>query len=328
LIIQPPCTLAQPSSSALLFNGIAGGSNPVAQTVTLTASGSCVWPLTWNASLTSTASWLTLSPAAGTLSSLSQQGNIGVSVTTSGLQPGSYSATVKITAADSNSLPLTNTPQSFTVTLTVLQPCTLQSLPSSLTFSVAQNQVTTPSQTLSLSEAGSCKGGVSWSVSGDANSSSWLNLSPNVGTDSGSGSSFTVTMIPGTLTPGSYTGQITVSASNNGVVLKGSPQTITVNLTVNGYTLSGSALACGGPSPDCSTSQALGAATITLVDSNNNTVATVTADSSGNFVLSNIPLGSYTLSVTGTLNGVTYSGSQSITVNGTQSNLTVNAFSD
>jgi hypothetical protein len=328
LIVQPPCTLAQPSSSSLLFTGIAGGSDPVAQTVTVTASGSCVWPLTWNAAPSSSASWLTLSPASGTLSSLSQQANIGVNVDTDGLSPGSYSVTVKIMAADSNSLPLNNTPQSFTVTLTILQPCTLQSLPSSLTFNVSQDQITTPSQTLNLSETGSCNGGVSWTANGDSNSSSWLNLSANSGTDNGSGSSFSVTIIPGTLAPGSYTGQVTVSASNNGVVLKGSPQTVTVNLTVSGYTLSGSALACGGPSPDCSTSQGLGAATVTLVDSSNNTVATVTTDSSGNFVLNNIPLGSYTLSVTGTLNGATYSGSQSITVSGAQSNLTVNAFSD
>ncbi|HVU68486.1 MAG TPA: hypothetical protein VHD63_15215, partial [Ktedonobacteraceae bacterium] len=105
LTVMPPCTLAQPSASSLLFTATAGGANPLAQTVNLASSGSCSWPVRWNASVAPAASWLTLSATSGSLTTLAQQGSIAVGVNAAGLAPGTYTTQVKITAVDAVGTP-------------------------------------------------------------------------------------------------------------------------------------------------------------------------------------------------------------------------------
>ena len=180
-------------------------------------------------------------------------------------------------------------------------------------------------QTLNLNETGSCSGGVAWTAS--VSDSPWLNLSALSGTDTGGGSSITLSASTSGLAPGSYTGQITISANNNGMVLSGSPQTIKVVFQVSGYTVSGTAVACGGPAPDCTLSQGLAGATVALVASNNVTVGTATANGAGDFTLTNIPPGTYTINVTGSSGSLSYSGTLTVTVNGNVSGLNVSTFS-
>lgn len=326
LSVQPLCSLAQPSAGALLFNGIANSTNPVAQSVTLTGAGSCSWPLHWSASATSSAPWLTLTPTSGTLASASEQGMLTVNVNTRGLQPGTYSTSVKISASDTVGIQAQGSPQFFSVTLTVLQPCTLQPLPSGLVFNASQGAASPSAQTITLSSTGSCGGGVTWTASPNAGSSSWLSLSANAGTDSGGGSSITVNPSPGSLTPNTYTGQITISASNQGVVLQGSPQTINVTFIISGYSVSGSIVACAGPAPTCNTAQSLPDASVSLVNGSGSTIATITADASGNFTFTNIPLGTYTLNASGISGGTPYSGTGSVTVNGTTAGINIQTF--
>jgi hypothetical protein len=325
LVVQPPCTLTQPSASSLLFNGTANGANPLGQTETFTTTGSCSWPLHWSTG--ATPSWLTLNAASGTISTNTQQGSIGVNVNTAGLTPGTYTAQVKISALDSTGSQVQGSPESFTVVLMVLQPCTLAQIQSPLTFNEVQGQTTSSSQTLNLNETGTCTGGVTWTATGDNGSSSWLGLSATSGTDSGNGSSIGITATAGNLAPGTYTGLITISANNNGEVLQNSPQIVTVTLNVTGYTIGGTALACGGPAPDCTSSSGLAGATVSLVNGNGVTIATVIADGSGNFTFTNIALGTYTVNVTGTSGSASYSGSTPVTVGGDTSNVSVQTFS-
>jgi hypothetical protein len=326
LTVQPPCTLAQPSSSSLLFTATAGEANPLAQTVTLTSTGSCVWPVHWNTSVTPAASWLTLSAPTGALTTIAQQGSVSVGVNASGLQPGTYTTQVTISATDSAGTAANSSPQTFAVTLTVLQPCTLQQVSGPITLRAAAGQSAAVSQTINLSESGSCGGGVAWTAVGDAGSRSWLSLSSTSGTDSGGGGTITLSASASQLAPGTYTGQITLSANSNGVVLQNSPQTIQVTFQVSGYTVNGTALACGGPAPDCTTSQGLADATVALV-SGGTTIATVTADNAGNFTFTNVAPGSYTLNVTGTADALSYSGTATVTVNGTVTGVTISTFS-
>lgn len=327
LTVQPPCTLAQPSSSALLFTAIAGGANPLMQSVTLTSSGSCVWPVHWSTTVTPAASWLTLSAPTGSLTTLSQQGSLAVGVNAGGLAPGTYSTQVKISAADSVGTTADQSPQTFSVTLTVLQPCTLQNLPAQIVLTASAGQTTAATQALTLGETGSCNGGVAWTATGDSGSSAWLNLSATSGMDSGGGSTIVLSASARQLPPGSYTGQITISANNNGMVLQGSPQTIKVTFQVNGYSVSGVVAACSGPAPACGTSQGLGGATVSLINGSNTTVATVTADSAGSFTFTNVPPGTYTISATGSSDLLSYSGTVMVTVNGNISNANVSTFS-
>lgn len=324
LAVQPPCTLAQPSQSTLLFSMLAGGANPLAQTVNLTGTGSCSWPLHWNTSVSPAASWLTLTPGSGQLTAASQNASITVGINASGLQPGTYSAQVTIHASDSVGMQAQNSPQTFAVTLTVLQPCTLQPLPPQLNLSASQGQATPASQTFTLNETGSCGGGVAWTALGDAGSKTWLNLFPGSGTDNGGGSTVTVSASAGSLAPGSYTGQITVSASYNGVVLQGSPQTITVVLQVTGNSISGSVAACGASS--CTNSSPLAGATVSLI-SGGPTIKTVTTDATGNFIFTNVPQGGYTIQVSGSANSLSYSGSATVTVSSTTTSVFVQTFS-
>jgi hypothetical protein len=326
LVVQPPCTLTQPSASSLVFSSIAGGVDPLAQIVTLTGSGSCAWPLSWHTSVTPAAAWLTLTPDSGSLSTASQEGSISVGVKTSGLQPGNYSAQIMLSASDVTGLQAGNSPQTFSVMLTVLQPCTLRPLPEQLTFNAQQGQAAPDGQAFTLSETGSCDGGVSWTAVDSADSSSWLGLSLSSGVDAGSGSPVTVTANPGSLGPGTYTGQITVSASNDGIVLAGSPQVINVTLVITGYGVSGVVTACQDASPSCTDFQSLGSASVSLVDGNGDIIVTVLADSLGDFAFTNVPLGTYTINAVGTSGGASYTGTLTVTVGGSVSSVNVQTF--
>jgi len=322
LVVLPPCTLAQPSSSSLTFNAVQGGLNPTSQSVMITASGNCAWPLNWHASITNPPPWLSLTPSTGSFASSGQSANITVATNIAGLTPNTYSAQVSITATDSSGTAAQGSPQMFSVTLTVLQPCSLLVSASGLSFTVQQGQSAQP-QNLTLSETGTCNRPVSWTVAGDAGSSAWLGLSPTSGSDSGGGGTVSVSVNPASLQAGTYAGYITVSAiDSNGATVQGSGQTITVTLTVTG-SISGAVMACADSS--CSTPTPLAGASVLLM-SGSTQIASTIADGSGNYSFFNVPAGTYTLSASGTDNsGNHYSGTATITVSGNQTGVTINA---
>jgi len=96
----PPALLAEPQS--LSFAAFLGLPNPPSQTISVYNQGSGA--ISWTAS--SSAKWLTVSPASGTTPA-----NLSVSVNSSGLAAGNYSATLTITGSGST--------QTITVTLAV-----------------------------------------------------------------------------------------------------------------------------------------------------------------------------------------------------------------
>ncbi len=325
LLVQPPCSISQPSSSSLSFSADQGSSaNPASQTVIFMGIGSCAWPVSWNTNVVPASAWLTLSPPTGTIKGTGQASSVGVGLDISQLVPGTYKTSVTISATDASGATVQGSPQTFTVTLTILPPCTLSPLPASLTFSVAQGAAPPAVQNVALGETGTCARPVTWTATGDAASSAWLVLSPGSGTDSGSGSPLGVEINPAALLPGTYSGNITITATDStGAAVLGTPQTIAVLLTVTA-TISGSVIACSGPT--CTTSQPLPGATVTLT-SGTTTIATTTADASGNYTFSNVAPGSYTISASGTeANNVHYVGSTALTVSGNVQNLTVQVF--
>ncbi len=234
LVVQPPCTLAAPSSKALAFSAIQGGSDPTAQSITLTASGNCEWPLHWQAAVVGSApSWLKFTPTSGSFANSNQTATLQIAPHIASLNPGTYSAQVSISALDAINQAAQRSPQTLTVTLTVTQPCSLQVGSTSLSFSVQQGQ-TSAGQNVSISSTGSCAFPLSWSASGNA---TWLVLSPTSGTNQGSGSSITVSVNAAQLAAGSYTGSITLSSTDKNGAIVGSPQTIAVNVTVTSATI-------------------------------------------------------------------------------------------
>lgn len=102
------------SPASLSFTAVQGAGNPAAKSVNITNGGAGT--LTW--SIADNAAWLTLSPASGTTTT--ETDPISVTVNTSGLTAGTYSAMITLTATGG----ATNTPQTVPVTLTVSAPAT------------------------------------------------------------------------------------------------------------------------------------------------------------------------------------------------------------
>ncbi len=197
LLVLPPCTLQQPSSSALAFSAVQGAGNPSAQTIAITASGNCNWPLTWNAAKSSGASWLSVSPMSGTFPSSGQSSTLTVNANIAGLSPNTYNAQVTITSSTGGTGSVQGSPQTFAVSLTVLPPCSLsvQAPSSGFSFSAVQGQSAPPAQNFSFSESGTCAFPVSWSAIAST-SGNWLTLSPSSGSDSGGGATVSVSANP------------------------------------------------------------------------------------------------------------------------------------
>lgn len=323
LHVSPPCGLQNPSSSALAFTATQGGTNPSAQSVTFTASGSCNWPVNWQASITTHARWLTLSALSGSITTGGQSVTLSASVNVGNLPAGTYSTQVSITASDSTPTPAQGSPQVFSVTLTVLQACQLQASTNNLTFTTPTGQVS-GTQSVIIQETGNCARPVSWTATGDSKSSAWLIFSPPSGSDSGAGARLSVNVNANSLAPGAYSGTITINASGAGSALvQGSPLNISVSATVTGFAISGTVNACAA-SP-CTTPVPLPSATVTLLNSGGATVASTVTGTTGTYSFSNVPLGNYTVSVAGTdASGVHYVGTVSVTVTGNMTNVNVN----
>jgi len=251
----------------------------------------------------------------GSFAASGQPVSLQLSTTITDLPVGTYTTQVSISAGDSSNTFVQGTPQVFKVTLTVLPPCALQmGATSGLSFTTAEGQPAPPAQSISFSEVGSCAGPFSWSVAASAGGNGWLGLNPTSGTGSGS---VAVGVNAQGLTPGTYTAVITLTATGSGgAVVQGSPQNIAVNLTVSGYTLGGTVIACSDTI--CTSSKPLPGATLNLVNTVTNQAISIQADSSGNYSFTNLALGSYTVTVTGNDGTNNYGGSVSVTIIGTQ----------
>ncbi|MGI9059740.1 MAG: BACON domain-containing protein [Ktedonobacteraceae bacterium] len=311
LLVLPPCVLQQPSQSSVAFSATQGMGNPSSQSVAITATGNCAWPLNWQATMPRSAHWLQLSPASGALPASGQPMTMGLTANIATLAVGTYTTHVSINAIDGSNVVAQGSPQVFTVTLTILPPCALTVGPTSLAFSVAQGQAAPAAQSFSLSESGTCALPVTWSATGNA---AWLSIGSS---GSGTGNAtVSVSVNPQGLAPGTYSGTITVSASDNsGATIVNSPQTINVSLVVTGYTLSGTVFACPTTTA-CATS--LPGATLTLTNSANKSI-NATADSSGNYSFGNLATGTYTLTASGSISStLNYLGTATLTLTGNQ----------
>jgi hypothetical protein len=199
------------SSTSLSFTAQQGGSNPSAQTLSISNTGGGT--LNWSASPNTT--WLAVSPASGT-----GNGAVSVSPTTGILAAGSYNGNITLSATGASSV-------TVPVTFTVSTAPTISLSPTSLTYTATQGATNPANQTIALTNAG---GTVNWTASDNA---SWLTVSPA----SGSGSSTLTAAVNTTgLSAGTYSGTITVSATG------ATSKTVAVTLTVSTSTTSSATL--------------------------------------------------------------------------------------
>jgi Viral BACON domain/zinc-ribbon domain len=229
-VVNAPCTVSA-SPAALSFVAVAGGQAPAAQTVNITASGTCANPLNWTAAVTG-GSWLTTTSPSGTVS-LTAPATTNAAVSLSGLQAGNSNATITISATDSVSGATVGSPVVIPVTLSIQAACTLQ--PASLnnaTFTT-EDGVNPPAQTFTVSVSGACGSNltITPTVTQGAGTN-WLTINPGTVAMKGSNKTFTITITSTALADGSYNGSISLSAVEAGITVLGSPQTVNVTLTV------------------------------------------------------------------------------------------------
>ena len=217
--VNPSVAAFGVSPSTLAFAYVQNGSAPASQTVQVTGSES----FTAVATTTGGGSWLTVTPAsgAGTVT-------LTVSVSPSALTPGTYNGTITVT-------PASGTAQTVAVTLTVTTTSTpaLTASPTSLSFVynsgaglpaaqtvmvASSGQAVTFTATASSSVASPCAGLV-------AAMCGWLSVTPSSATTP---ASLSVSVSPGNLGGGSYTGSIVLSGASGTLQL-----TINVTLSVS-----------------------------------------------------------------------------------------------
>jgi hypothetical protein len=229
--VQSPCALSS-TASTLTFTGVTTQTNPPAQAIPLSLIGTCSHAISWTATAhtTSGGSWLSVTPS-GTISA-GQRKSATVSVLLKGLFSTSYSGSISLSAYDSVTHSVITTFPAVSVTLNVQPACTLQA-PSvgSETFSADAGTAAT-SQSFTISVVGTCNGAVSIQPTAILdNGSGWLTLSASSATiQSGQSVTLTVTADATALSPGTYTGTISIVALDSGIAIVGSPQSVSVTL--------------------------------------------------------------------------------------------------
>jgi len=190
--------------------------------ITLGNSGS--EPLNWTAAITSGPGFVSLSQTSGTNLAGGTTTSINVLVDATNASPGTYNATVNITAID----PLTGnavagSPASVTITITISAPASMQLSATNLSFKV-KNGNNTSSQPITITNTGG--GTLTWSVG--TPSATWLTVSPASGSNDPSiSSSTTFTVNVADLPKGKYSATVVVTPSD------GSAVTINITLKVN-----------------------------------------------------------------------------------------------
>jgi uncharacterized protein (TIGR03437 family) len=178
---------------------------------------------TATASTTSGGSWLSVNPTSGnTPSSLSVLAN------PAGLPVGNYNGTVVINANTTtpgvSPSPATGSPQTVTVNMTVSQPPALVIGSQALSFNYQTGGSQPNGQTLTVGSTGSPL--MFTAAANTYAGGGWLQVSQN---GASTPASLNVTVIPGSLAPGTYSGAITITASG----ASNSPATVVVTLTVS-----------------------------------------------------------------------------------------------
>jgi len=192
--------LAQPviavSPMMLTFTGQVSGANPAAQPLSVTSINGSV---TFTAAAASTGGWLSVSAPTGPTNTTVQ-----VSVNTKGLAVGPYTGSVTITSPQAS-----GSPQVVTVSLNVTALPVLITTPTALSFNYTTGSAAPAGQSVAVSTSNGASAAFTVSASTTSNGS-WLQVSPSAGN---SPASFVASFVPGSLTAGTYTGTITVSAT-------------------------------------------------------------------------------------------------------------------
>jgi hypothetical protein len=198
---------------SLSFTAVEGGSTPANKKLEIWNSGSDT--ISW--SVSDDADWLSESPTSG--SSTGEHDAVVVSVNTTGMSDGDYSASITIAAGEAS-----NSPQTVPVSLHISSPAPQISFsPESLSFIAGEGGSPTADKTLEIWNSG--VGTLNWTMTDDA---AWLSGSPASGSSTGEHDTVAVSVDIGGMSVGDYSAHITITASG----ASNSPQTVAVSLHV------------------------------------------------------------------------------------------------
>jgi uncharacterized protein (TIGR03437 family) len=207
------------STAPISFAYQVGTAPPAAVSVTPGSTGTAL-PYTVTPATTSGGSWLTVTPTSGTTPT-----PVSIGVNPSALGPGTYNGTVSFAAGGV-------TQQSISVTLTVTNNPMLVAGASSLWFAYQIGQASPAPQTVALTSSNGAP--LSYSAS---TTTSWLILTGQTG--GVTNNLFTVSANTYGLTANTYTGQITITATNQqtGAVLTAVNIPVTLYVSTNAQLL-------------------------------------------------------------------------------------------
>jgi uncharacterized protein (TIGR03437 family) len=215
-----PALTASPRS--LVFNYLSSGQQPQPQTIFIFAGGALVGFSATPATM-SGGNWLSVGLSTG----LTTPATFGVSVNPSGLAPGVYQGSITINSPSANPAS-----QVVPVTLNVINPLALQNLeaqPEQFTFSFVAGAHQPQSRYLTITSPGAYHA---------KTDTAWLSVSPAEGTASASAPAvLSLHADPTSLSPGTYTGSVTVSTPTVGLLV-GAFVTMTISESSQSIVLS------------------------------------------------------------------------------------------
>jgi hypothetical protein len=213
LVQEPPPASLEVLPLTLEFSAKEGEGNPSPKEITLRNVGGR--ELAWH--VFSDSGWLRCSPDSG--NSRGEGDVVTVSVEVSGLDPGIHSGTLTVTAPGAE-----NSPQRIQVTFTLeALRRVLEVSPTRLDFERDEESPNPAPQTFTVRNVG--EGEMHWQVSADE---PWVLLSPQSGTNTGVAESVQVSIESQSLSPGSYTANVTVRAEG----ADNSPMNVSVGLLI------------------------------------------------------------------------------------------------
>ncbi len=220
-VAAAPAITATPALISV-SQGMSSSSNVMNQTIQL-AAGTDAVSFTASATADKGGKWLTITPTSG-----SSPATLTVAIDSGGLALGTYKGSIVVT-------PAAGSPLKIPVTLMVISPATLAATPAPLTFTTIQGGPTPNFQAVTVSSSGAPLT-VSASIA-TQNGEGWLIVNPPSGQTS---LNMSVSVNPSGLAPGSYSGTITVDATDPSVaplqlmvVLKVAPAVPSVSSVTN-----------------------------------------------------------------------------------------------
>ena len=225
LVVFPQCAI-QVSPGGLTFAGVYLQQPPAGKTISVGVSQGCSFSLGWSAFATTSSggNWLSVGQTGGVTPAYP-----AVSVSTTGLKPGTYSGAVIFNWSGGT--------QTLPVTLIMGQPTTpiVSAAPATIPFSAIIGQTgVVPQKVITLTNTGG--GPLTWHAAAATTiGGAWLAITPPTGTlgsQQAAGITVTATLLK-TLTAATYTATITITGTDSlGNPAAGSPLSIPVSFVV------------------------------------------------------------------------------------------------